>query len=168
MINQDAKQLIKVLNLHPHPEGGYYKRTYESDNLVMSSIHSQAEKRRAGTAIYYLLQQPDFSAWHRLKSDELWHFYAGDTVYIHVIDKDGMLTSKKLGDKLNEPDAEYQHIIRAGSWFAAELEKEDGFILLGCTVSPGFEFSDFELADRDQLIALYPQHNQIITKLTRK
>lgn len=166
---KEIKNLIKKFNLQPHPEGGFYARTFQSTDTVKSSDISRYynESRYAGTSIYYLLTSNDFSAWHSLKSDEIWHYYRGSPVEIHVIDKNGNLTTHLLGDSFDNPKASFQFAIPAGDWFAAELLDKTSYSLVGCTVSPGFDFKDFTLADRGIFSSQYPQHNKIITRLTR-
>jgi predicted cupin superfamily sugar epimerase len=125
------------------------------------------ENKHAGTAIYYLLEGHDFSAWHSLESDEVWHYYKGSLVNIHVIDMKGNLTTHLLGDPSEYSDASFQVVIPAGHWFAAEPVDKLTFSLIGCTVTPGFDFRDFISADRATLINLFPQHHTLITQFTR-
>ena len=169
MSHNESNKLIQLLNLQPHPEGGFYSRTYESNDYITSTDISryQGEVRRACTSIYYLLNGNDFSAWHRLHSDEVWHYYKGSTVTIYMINDKGVLTRQKLGDPTQEPDAVFQYCIPANTWFAADIIDKSSFCLVGCTVSPGFEFDDFTLAKRDKLIEQFPEHNHIITTFTR-
>lgn len=165
----DVAIIIKQLDLQPHPEGGYYKRVFQSTDTVKSCDQERYhnENRSAGTSIYYLLKGEDFSAWHRLKSDEIWHYYKGTPIKIHVIDKNGNYTSVVLGDPKVNALASFQISISAGNWFAAEVIDKSSYCLIGCTVSPGFEFKDFELGNRDALLSRYPQHEAIIQRLTR-
>lgn len=168
-----AARLIELLGLQPHPEGGYYRETYRSGARVQAA----AGARSVSTAIYYLLEAPAHSAWHRIAADEMWHFYAGDRLDVHVLEEDGRLTTLRLGYPLVDPDCGFQAVVPAGRWFAAELGRvPDGqragngaspFALVGCTVAPGFEFSEFELADCAALMARYPQHVSIIRRLAR-
>jgi len=163
-----ADYWIKTLQLTAHPEGGYFKEVYRSKEIIPASglpARYQSE-RSMGTSIYFLLQSHNFSAFHRIKSDEVWHFYAGGTVVLHVIDTEGMHSSINLG---NDPDqlAQFQCVIPHGCWFAAHVPLPDTYALVGCTVSPGFDFSDFELADRSELIEQYPQYRELITMFTR-
>lgn len=161
-------ELISEYNLQPHPEGGYYRQTYQSALRIPED--SLPEKfggeRFISTAIYFLLPSTHFSAFHRIKSDELWHFYSGDAIRIHVIDPDGNYTVLKLG--MDHANGEYfQHVVLADSWFAAETTATTGYGFVGCTVSPGFDFQDFEMARKELLVELFPQHEQIITRLCR-
>ena len=159
----DAKALITRLHLQPHPEGGYFRETYRADQRV--SRDGASEARSASTAIYYLLCEGAHSAWHRIRSDEAWHFHAGDPLYVHVLDAHGALTTHKLGNMLEHDDAVFQAVVKAGDWFAAECSVATGASLVGCTVAPGFEFSEFELGRGDELKARYPQHRELIERL---
>ena len=165
----EAQTLIKKLNLQPHPEGGYFARAFQSTNTVKSTDKNlyDDELRSAGSSIYYLLQGNDFSAWHILKSDELWHYYTGSTVKIYVIDKQGNLTTHLLGNSLLNPNSSFQIAIPAGNWFAAEIVDKTSYSLVGCTVNPGFEFKDFKLADRATLSAEFPHHSNTISQFSR-
>ncbi|TFL10037.1 cupin domain-containing protein [Pusillimonas caeni] len=166
-----AQRLIRQLGLLPHPEGGYYRETYRSS----MGVTTQAGRRDASTAIYYLLEGKDHSAWHRIASDELWHFYAGSALNIHVLNDEKGLSTHRLGDPLREPGCVFQAAVPAGCWFAAELASHamhraddaarDAFALVGCTVAPGFEFSEFELADTRALIRRHPQHADLMARL---
>jgi len=165
----EASNLVDFFNLKKHPEGGWYARTFQSQDTVKSTdiIRYNNETRYAGTAIYYLLEGNDFSAWHSLKSDEIWHYYKGSPVNIHVIDAAGTLTTYLLGDPVETTGASFQVSVRAGEWFAAELSDKAGYCLAGCTVTPGFEFRDFKMADRHFLSKAFPEHSAIINRLTR-
>lgn len=153
----DAKGWIEKLGLGRHPEGGYFKETYRSDIQVNLP---GCGARSACTAIYYLLEGNEFSAFHRIKSDEIWHHYAGSPVFLHVIDNDGSLLQIRVGGE--RPQA----VIKADCWFAASVENRDSFSLVGCTVAPGFDFMDLEFAD-SKLAARYPQHQKTIEKFLR-
>ena len=164
----NAEQFIKQLNLQPHPEGGFYIQTYRSAESLSSAALPERfmGTRPISTAIYYLLEKDDFSSFHRIKSDECWHFYAGSTLYIHVIEKDGSYYQVKLGNRLEEAE-NFQFVVPAGAWFAVEPAPETIFALTGCTVAPGFDFSDFEMGDKINLLSEFPQHNTIIDRLCR-
>jgi uncharacterized protein len=157
-------ELIRRFDLKPHPEGGFFSETYRSAQRV-SRGDGSAQTRSASTSIYYLLCDGAHSAWHRIRSDEVWHFYAGSPLYVHVLDAKGTLVTHKLGDALAHPDAVFQAVVPAGLWFAAECAEPSTFALAGCTVAPGFEFSEFELADIDVLKARYPQHAAMIARM---
>src|SRR5690606_3073987 len=149
-----AADLIHALALAPHPEGGHYRETYRCTQNV---TRADGAARSACTAIYYLLESGQYSAWHRIASDELWHFYAGVPLDIHIVHQ-GTMTTQRLGHPAAAPDAVFQHVVPAGAWFAAELAPQTEapntdalYSLAGCTVAPGFEFSEFELATAQDL-----------------
>ncbi|MDR6493258.1 putative cupin superfamily sugar epimerase [Paraburkholderia terricola] len=156
--------LIRRFDLKPHPEGGFFSETYRSAERVARNDGS-AQTRSASTAIYYLLCDGAHSAWHRIKSDELWHFHAGEPLLVHVLDETGALVTHRLGNALTHADAVFQAVVPAGLWFAAECADPSTFALVGCTVAPGFEFSEFELADAGALKARYPRHAALIERL---
>ncbi len=160
-----AQQLIQRLALQPHPEGGYFRETYRCSETVTRSTYPAV--RSASTAIYYLLCDDAYSAWHRIRSDEVWHFYAGGALDVHVLDADGRLHTHRLGDALACHDAVYQAMVPAGCWFAAERIDPATYTLAGCTVAPGFEFSEFELADPAALLQTFPAHAALIRRLSR-
>jgi len=163
---KNASYWINNLNLLPHPEGGYYKESYRSTGEIKNStLPKNFNGNRAfSTAIYFLLEKGNFSAFHRIKSDELWHFYDGDPIAIHVINYDGILTTHILG-KQPHKGVFPQIAIPANTWFASESTGD--YSLAGCTVSPGFDFNDFEMADKNKLIDLYREYSIIIEKFTR-
>lgn len=175
--NEAKQRLIDRFQLAPHPEGGYYRETHRDSVrvariLAPAAPHNEAAgiSRSASTCIYYMLCDGAYSAWHRIRSDEVWHFYAGDPLDVHVIDAAGHLTTHRLGDALARDDAAFQVVVPSGCWFAAErsaLGEVDpaGFAFVGCTVAPGFEFSEFELANEDRLAAEYPRHEAVIRRL---
>jgi predicted cupin superfamily sugar epimerase len=168
VVTDKVSQLIAFYSLLPHPEGGYYRQTYKSSMSIDGQYVSKdfAGERAVSTAIYFLLNESNFSAFHRIKSDELWHFYAGDVLNIYVIDKNGNLETIKLGKNYLNGEA-FQAVVPAGAWFASAPEKNDSYSFVGCTVAPGFDFQDFELAERNHLIDLFPQHKNLITSFTR-
>ena len=163
--NSDIAKLVKRFGLQPHPEGGYYRETHRSAQTVSGLQFSQT--RSAGTAIYYLLADSAYSAWHRIDADEIWHFYAGKPLLIHILAEQGLQTLR-LGNALLDDQSSFQVVVPAGSWFSAELLDPGSYALAGCTVAPGFEFSRFELADSAVLRRDYPQHQALITRLAVK
>ena len=169
MTEKQAKYWIEKLQLEAHPEGGYFRQTYQADLLVAKEALPAgfAGARAASTAIYFLLEGKNFSAFHRLRSDEVWHFYAGEPLVVHVIERDGKCFSVLLG---RDPDAGqvFQAVVRAGCWFASHVADWKSFAVVGCTVAPGFDFEDFELANREELVEQYPQYRELIERLTRE
>lgn len=155
---------IDHLALEPHPEGGFFKETYRSNSEV-DPIGFEG-KRSVSTGIYFLLTQGNFSAFHKIRSDEMWHFYSGDPVHVFVIRQDGRLEEIVLGLDL-EAGQVPQAVVPANCWFASRVDATGDYGLVGCTVAPGFDFQDFEMAARTKLINEYPEHTELITQLTR-
>lgn len=166
-MNPKARFWIEKLQLQPHPEGGYYRETYRAEQRVLSCcLHEHEGPRPIATAIYFLLPGDQFSALHRLRSDEMWHFYTGSPLTIYMIDPQGALSQVRLGAN-PENGERFQAVIKAVCWFGATVDDPEGYALVGCTVSPGFEYEDFELGNRQSLLERYPQHREIIERLTR-
>lgn len=165
---KNIDNIIKQLGLLPHPEGGYFRETYRSDMSVEKHALPGRFKgsRNFSTAIYFLLTSDNFSAFHKIKQDEIWHFYGGSPISLHIITKEGFYEKHLIGPDLDNGEVP-QFVVKGGDWFASEIEASDSFGLAGCTVSPGFDFEDFEMADRQDLIERYPDHEEVITKLTR-
>ncbi|WP_144549623.1 cupin domain-containing protein [Bacillus sp. X1(2014)] len=163
---KEVHNWVSKLGLTPHPEGGYYKRTFESDEQITDKELSVTfeGQRKLYTSIYFLLTSDDVSHFHRLKSDELWYFHAGSPLTIHVIDENGKYQELKLGLNLEKGEVP-QILVKKNSIFGSSVMEEDTFSLVGCMVSPGFEFRDFELFTQDELIQKYPDHEEIIMKL---
>ena len=162
-----AKDWIAHLQLTPHPEGGFYREHYRSSELIArESLPARfGGDRHCSTSIYFLLTSSDISAFHRIKQDEIWHFYDGAPLTLHVIDTDGSYHSHVLGKDI-ATGAQPQLVIPAGCTFGAEVLAPDAFTLTGATVAPGFDFDDFEMPSRAALLSEYPQHQDIIQKLT--
>eukprot|EP00741_Cyanophora_paradoxa_P005678 tig00000903_g5505.t1 len=156
---------IEKLGLKPHPEGGFYREHYKASLKVSAKLGGSTEERTACTSIYYLLNSKQFSCFHKIKSDETWHHYEGATAVVYVIDPEsGQLSALRLGR--GEHDS-LCVTVPAGCWFACRVEQPYSFALMGCTVAPGFEFSDLTMAKRADLLAAFPRHAVIITALTR-
>ena len=161
-------QLIQQYNLQPHPEGGWYKETNKSGEYITGSALPErfGGSRAFSTAIYFLLEQGNFSAFHRIKSDECWHFYAGDPLLIYVIQANGTLDIIHLGNDIEKGQV-FQFVVPANCWFASRPAPGSHFCFVGCTVAPGFDFTDFELAKSAPLCASFPQHTATIKELCR-
>ncbi|TWI96258.1 hypothetical protein JN11_03992 [Mucilaginibacter frigoritolerans] len=159
---QIGKYWIKHLDLQPHPEGGYYKEVFRS--LQPVNRQGETEIRQACTSIYYLLEGADFSGFHRISSDELWYFHKGVPLLIHSIDEDGNYFKFELSDC---PSGSLSVAVKAGLWFTAEIPSKSEFTLVSCNVAPGFEFSEFEMADKRTLTVAFPQHADVLNKLCR-
>jgi uncharacterized protein len=167
MIPQTAEFWINKLNLQKHPEGGHFREIFRSENKVSGdAIKSRDGARSMFTSIYYLLKGHEFSAFHRIKSEEMWHFFNGSPVTIYVINTEGKLEKRHLGP---DPDnmEDFQLCIPANTWFAAKVNNPVLYSLVGCTVSPGFDFKDFEMGERESLIKEFPHLKDCIIQLTR-
>ena len=166
---KNLEEIIKKLDLQPHPEGGFFKETYRSEeNIHAESLKPEyAGSRNCSTCIYFLLTSENNSNFHRIKQDEIWQFYDGSPIRLHTISPEGVHNSQIIGrDILNEEVP--QLVVKGGDWFAAEVIHKNEFSLVGCTVSPGFSFEDFELPPRKQLLEKFPQHEDLILKFTRQ
>jgi uncharacterized protein len=159
-LNKEAKRLVKKLGLEEHPEGGYFKETYRAKTLV--NVQGREDMRNIATAIYYMLADNQFSAFHRIRSDEIWHYYAGSSITLYAINDEGKFAKIRIGR-----GEAHQTVMKAGTWFAASLNRKYSYCLLGCTLSPGFDHRDWELGERDKLAKLYPQYNNIIKRYTK-
>ena len=165
-----AEEVKKLLGLKPHPrEGGWYVRTYEAAELVAAAAFADgryAGPRRTGTAIYYLLEPDTFSEMHRLQSDEVFHFYAGDAVEMLQLRESGSGAMVVIGNDLLRGQRP-QVVVERGVWQGSRLVDGGRWALLGCTVSPGFEFEDYETGVREKLCADWPEFAVEIIALTR-
>jgi uncharacterized protein len=167
-MSPEVERLIERFGLTPHPEGGYFREVYrarlEIEHPGVPADHPP--RRRAGTFIYMLLAERQFSAFHRVRwTDEIWHVYAGAPLELHLIHADGRYEQRTLGCDVerSEPAA----VVAAGCWQAARIEGGSGWTLAGCTVAPGFEYDDFEMPPAKKLLQAYPEHARIIGELTR-
>ncbi|HMG91455.1 MAG TPA: cupin domain-containing protein [Chryseolinea sp.] len=159
---------IEHLRLQQHPEGGYYRETYRSREEI--SVNDLANNfkgwRSASTAIYFLLTQKDRSLFHRIKSDELWHFHYGGPLNIYVLGERGLI-KYTLGPDVENGES-LQVAIPANHWFGAATAQNATYTLASCTVAPGFDFQDFEMAERKDLLTAFPKYEEIIIKLTKQ
>jgi predicted cupin superfamily sugar epimerase len=167
-MTKEARYWVDKLRLIAHPEGGHYRQSYRSDlSIAREALPRQfTGARSVSTAIYFLLEGENFSGFHRLLSDELWHFYTGTPLLVHVIEPDGRYAEIQLGSDL-EAGQIWQAVVKAGCWFASCVRDPASFALVGCTVAPGFEFEDFEMGERKGLTRLFPQHRDLIERFTR-
>lgn len=163
-----TEQIRKVLNMQPHPiEGGYFAETYRSAaTLPRSALDGYPGQRSMSTAIYYLLTPDTFSALHRVRGDEMFHFYLGDPVEMLQLKPDGTAEALLLGQDIAS-GMRLQHNVPGGVWQGSRLRKGGKFALMGTTMAPGFEYDDYQTGKRQQLIARYPRHAEMITALTR-
>jgi len=159
---QNADYWISQLNLIPHPEGGFYKEVFRSRIEIRKK--SATDLKQACTSIYYLLGGRDYSAFHRLASDEIWYYHKGEPLHIYEITKTGLLITHELSD---HETGDLCVVIEAGSWFAASIPTGKDYSLVSCVVAPGFDFKEFVMADKDELIRLFPEHGSIIELFCR-
>ena len=162
-----AQEIIEQLGLQEHPEGGYFKETYRSNGIISNDELGDkfVGDRNQCTGIYFLLTSEKFSAFHKVNQDEMWHYYKGSPIKLHTITSDGSYSFVMIGNDFSSGETP-QHVVKGGDWFAAEVIDKDAYCLVGCTVAPGFDFADFTLPKRDDLIDMFPEHKTIISKLT--
>lgn len=162
-----ASYWVSALSLSPHPEGGFFKETYRASDIIPKGVFGErfSGPRNAATGIYYLLEAGDFSAFHRIRSDEMWHFYAGGSLELHIL-HEGRHHAVRIGRHVHDGEA-LQYVVPAGAWFASTPVKGAPYSLLGCTVSPGFDFADFEMASSTELTREYPAFANVISTFTR-
>ncbi len=158
----NVKEIIQKLQLKPHPEGGFYKETYQSEYKINTS---NGKNRHVSTAIYYLLENGDKSLLHRLESDELWFFHHGNPLEVFTI-LEGEVNSITLGNNI-EKGEHPQAIIPAKTWFGAKIKNDNGHSLVSCVVAPGFDYADFQLAKKEDLIREYPHLRKFIENFTK-
>jgi uncharacterized protein len=163
---RSADYWVQKLGLQPHPEGGFYKEVYRSiEEIAKENLPARFPGARAfATSIYYLLRANDFSAFHRIQSDEIWSYVDGGSANIYSIAADGQLKKEILGAG---EGAVPQVIVPNRTWFAADLVDKKSYLLASCFVAPGFDFADFELADKEKLLQLYPLHKDTIEKFAK-
>ena len=152
-------ELIETLGLLPHPEGGWYKETYRSEEKI------QNKSRNLCTAIYFLITHENISKFHQIKSDELWFFHEGSGLTVHVLDEPNTYVQLQLGldaAKGQSPQA----LVEKGKIFGSTVDQADGYALVSCVVAPGFDFEDFTLFEETELINKFPAYTEIISRLT--
>lgn len=164
-----AEQVIEELELVPHPEGGYFRELYRSDeSLPPEGLPARYRGERAiATSILFLLTRDSYSALHRLASDEVYHLYLGGPLDLSVLHPSGETETVRLGQAVLRGER-VQHVVPRGAWQGSHLVGDAPFALMGCTVAPGFDFADFEMGDRDELIRAHPGHADLIRALTRR
>jgi len=169
MNSDQTALLIEQYRLQPHPEGGFFAETYRSAGLIPEAALPTdfAGERHFSTAIVFLLKENDFSALHRLRQDEIWHFYLGGALRLVMISPEGKFSEIILGRNGAAGDV-VQAVVPAGYWFGATPIEGAAFSFVGCTVAPGFDFADFELAKRPEILAQFPDLETIILRFTRK
>ncbi len=165
---KSAKYWIDRLSMLPHPDGGYFKETYRSTDIIGQDRLADRYHgpRAAGTGIYYLLNEGAVNYLHRLKSDEMWHFYEGGPLLLHLIRPSGEFQQIRLGAN-PEAGEVFQAVVERDCWFGATLVQPEGYALVGCTVAPGFDFADLTMAEAETLIAQFPEHAVLIKRLAK-
>jgi len=163
MENQRVKYWVEHLEMDNHPEGGYYKETYRSSDYITADGFEG--ERSVATGIYFLLFDDVFSAFHRIKSDEMWHFYEGSTLEVLYF-QDGVLKTILLGNQPEKGEV-LQAVVPKNCWFGSRVKNSEGHALVGCTVAPGFDFQDFEMAKAEELVKEFPKYSELIEQMCR-
>ena len=161
-MNKKVKELVDKLNLQPHPEGGYFAETYRS-SLQLNELEGFTGSRSCSTGIYFLLTDGNISHLHKIKSDEMWHFYSGSPLRVVMLEDNGAISEKRLGQNMEAGEV-FQFVVPKGVWFGAEVIDVGEYSFVGCTVAPGFDFSDFELANKNNMIDKFPMHKDFLSK----
>lgn len=165
----ELDRLVQKLELAAHPEGGFYKEIYRSsDTIKPLDARYNGNERAAATVIYYLLKRNDFSAWHRVNSDESWQYCSGSSLTLYIIESDAKLKKVLIGNPYIDDNAVFHYTVRNGLWFCAVPNDADNYTLVTCSVSPGFDFADWKLAERAALLFEYPEYSDLIEQFTRK
>jgi uncharacterized protein len=169
MTSKEIDEIIQILDLQRHPEGGFFKETYRSSGTISpADMPSEiTTSRNYSTCIYFLLTASNFSAFHKINQDEIWHHYKGGRLILHSISPEGDYLAVEIGSDLTNGQVP-QFVVPAGHYFAAEIPDPDSYALSGCTVSPGFDFQDFCMPPRTDLMSMFPQHGEVIRRLTRE
>ena len=165
---RDIEILIEKFNLEPHPEGGYFKETYRSLGTISKDAlpENYNTERNYSTCIYFLLTSDTFSAFHKIKQDEIWHFYSGSPLKLFMISDQGDYSEQIIGTDFESGQLP-QFVVPGGYWFAAKTLAPHGYSFMGCTVSPGFDFEDFILPSQSEFLKMFPQYEVVIRELTR-
>jgi len=158
----DVKKIVEFYNMESHPEGGWYKETYRSKEVT--SVPNLGD-RNLMTSIYFLLESHQTSNFHRIKSDELWFYHSGSALTVHCIFPNGDYKTLHIGPDF-EKGQTFQALVPKGTIFGSTVDIENTHSMVGCTVSPGFDFNDFKLFEKEELLETFPQHQSIIEKLT--
>ncbi|MEP3209701.1 MAG: cupin domain-containing protein [Maribacter sp.] len=167
-MNNSLENLIAELRLKPHPEGGYFRETYRSKEEIPREVldAKYSGSRNVSTCIYFLLTSYNFSAFHKINQDEIWHFYDGSPIRLHIISEAGVYANQLIGIDIQNGQVP-QFVVKGGSWFAAEVAFPNAYSFIGCTVAPGFSFEDFTLGTSAELIHMFPKNKDVIERLTR-
>ncbi len=163
------QKIIQLLQLEPHPEGGFYREMYRSDGKILNESLpvNITGVRNFATSIYFLLPSGRISAFHRIRQDEIWHFYKGSPLYLHNLTPKGEYSKILIGNDIENGEVP-QFVVKAGNWFAASVVESNSYTLVGCTVAPGFDFADFELAEKAKMLKDFPQYKMLIEEFCIK
>lgn len=157
-MEETVEAIVRKLNLQPHPEGGFYRETYRSEITITGT------ERQLLTSIYFLLTGSNVSRFHRITSDECWYFHSGDPIVVHTLDQNGH-GEFILGNDLENGQLPF-YLVPGGTIFGSCMLNDNGFALVSCAVAPGFDFRDFELFETSDLLKDFPEHEDIIRRLT--
>jgi hypothetical protein len=161
-VESKVKKLVDHYKMEQHPEGGWFKETYRSN---AQTLNANDHERDLLTSIYFLLTDKNCSKFHSIQSDELWYYHSGSGFTVHCISPKGKYYTLKIGPDYESGEV-FQAVVPKGTIFGSTIEKKDSYALVGCAVAPGFDFIDFKLYSRIELLEKYPQHNDIINRLT--
>jgi predicted cupin superfamily sugar epimerase len=161
----DADFWSRTLGLAPHPEGGAYRETWRAAESASGLPDRFGGPRALGTAILYLLRAGERSCLHRLRADELWHFHEGGPLHLHLLAPGEGYRRLTLGRDPGRGE-KLQCVVPGGTWFGAEPAEGAEFALVGCTCAPGFEYGDFEMGSREDLLARFPEQRALVERLT--
>ncbi|VDI12290.1 Hypothetical predicted protein [Mytilus galloprovincialis] len=168
MADNEIQKIVEQFKMVHHPESGYFKEVWRGERQVTFTQETTHDgKRDVGSSIYSLLINPNFISWHQVRSDEIYNWHAGGTLKVHLIDKDGNHTCTMLGDGVKNPECVYQSIIPHDTWYSAELTEGSKYVLFGAVVFPGWELKDWTEGNKEELIAKFPQHKDLFTRLTK-
>jgi predicted cupin superfamily sugar epimerase len=159
-----AERLIQKFNLKPHPEGGYYSQGYRSPEFLKAEFLPGRYQgvRNLYSSIYFMVTAQSASRFHKLKTDEIWHFYTGDALVLHLINEQGKYQFFELSNTMEKE--RFQMLVKKNTWMAASTKGD--FSLVGCTLSPGFEYVDFELGVRAKMLEEFPNLEEVIMRFT--
>lgn len=158
--------LIEHYELQPHPEGGYYKELYKAEGLIPQRALSNSFQgdRSYSTGIFYLLPKGSKSSFHKIPSDEMWHFYLGGPLNIVEITEEGDIKETRLGQEISN-GCVLNYVVPGNTWFGAYPAEGTEYALVGCTVAPGFDFADFEMGEENKLVSEFPKAQDMVEKL---
>ena len=163
-----ADELVKTLNLVPHPLGGFYAETMRAKTTVKPLDNSGRDVRDAYSVIYCLLRGSDIDAWHKVKSEESFFYNKGSHVILHMLTEDGKYKTETIGDPTVDAKAHFHYHVPKNVWFALEPEDKSSYCLLSVVVAPGFDFKDCEFGEKEKMLGMFPQHKNIVETFCSK